>query len=638
MKATIEYEDFELAESRKLLPFLRTARFFAERWQREVILNAPHGKTERFSTGDAKEKIYIHFYSTYPHTLIMEGYVSEMFGFLIPCGGMYIDIPGSHATVTGNDVGSRIKDNKMYPSIRCPEGRIIAQVAGNHIYITFDMAHRSWQGSQPVFWEILERATQILITKEVLPEENSPFSAFGKKLQLYSETHDLLVQKKRTPPKSFDALCRALLIKKYLSFRAEARELRKKIKETERQLIASAIQIEVHTRLLKDPAYEKEFSKETIAEEFNLIHNLKGLLGIKIIEDDLCIYTEPIHHIGDAYASEPPKYAHILGQYKIILNMTNITRSNNIFPEAIKIAKYGWRGPFDHPEITFKESTEQKPGAPCFGATFVGSIEKTLMDHDYATLIHLMLHYLDSDTRQATPRNAVDPHPYQKTDFYTSEYTRKRACDDYVAYVKKFRETIRKERIQKAIRDGREQEKNQGKACTVHRQELSLIEQGAVPFVERHLDTLNTKQEWKAMLDMPSLINIQTGKNFLWLAFGPGEGAGSFNKSLFLGTFRIFIDISKGNIRVYGKRTMSPPEQDAFIGESVEPDGKLNSVIFVEHLMAMGYYGRACAAVYDYVRGLSFGSRENEMIRENKHKLVQKFLEEKTFPVFKERN
>lgn len=635
MKATIEYEDFEFAESRKLRPFLRTARFFAERWQREVIINAPHGKTERFTTRDGKEKIYIHFYSTYPHKILMMGYAAMLFGFTVPTASMHIDGFGSGATVTGNDVGARLRDNKLYTQIRSPEGRVIAQVAENHIYITFDIAHRPWQGSQPVFWEILERATQILINKEVIPEENSPFAAFGKKLQLYNAMHDTLIQKKRIPPKSFDIFCRALLVKKYTSFRTEAHELRKKIKETERQLVASALQIEINTRLLKDPAYEKNFSKETIAEEFELIHTLKGVLGIKIVGDDLCVYTEPIRHIGDAYSAEPQRHPPVLGQYKIILNMLNLKRASNTFPEAIKIAKWGWRGPFDHPEATFKDSNEQKPGAPCFGATFVGSIEKALMDHDYATLIHLMLHYLDSDTRQATMRNAADPHPYKKTDFYTPEYAKETACDDYVAYVKKFRETIRKENIRKAIQDGCDQERNQGKACAARRQELLFIEEGALPFLERHFNLLNTKQEWEILLAMPSLIAIEAGEKFIWLAFGPGQGAGAFNKSMFLGTFRIFVDIIQGNVRVYGKRTAYPAEQDAFIGESVESDGKLNSVVFFEHLMAMGYYGQACATIYDYIRGLSFGSRENEMIRESKRALIEKFLEEKAFPPFK---
>lgn len=637
MKATIEYEGFEPAESRKLLPFLRTARFFAERWQREVIVNAPHGKTQRFTTRDGKEKIYIHFYSTYPHTIIMTGYAAELFGFSVPTWEMHIEGQGRDATITGNDVGARIRDNKLYPTILSPEKRVIAQVAENHIYITFDIAHRPWEGSQPVFWEILERATQILVNKEVIPQENSPFAAFGKKLHLYNKMHDILARKKRNAPESFETLCRAIIVKKYFSFRNEARELRKKIKETERQLIASAIQIEAHTRLLKDPGYEKKFSKETIAEEFDLIHNLKGVLGIQITGDDLCIYTEPIRYIGDAYSAEPQRHPPVLGQYKIILNMTNVKRSSNTFPEAIKIAKWGWRGPFDHPEITFKDSTEQKPGAPCFGSTFVGSVEKTLTDHDYPTLIHLLLHYLDSDTRPAAPRNAVDPHPYKKTDFYNTEYTRKRACDDYIAYVKKFRETIRKERIRKAIQDGCEQEKNQGKACAAHRQELFLIEQEALPFLEWHFHQLNITLEWKTLIDMPSLINIEAGKNFIWLAFGPGHGAGSFNKSMFLGTFRIFVDIQKGNIRVYGKRTAYSAEQDAFIGESVEADGKLNSVTIFEHMLVMGYYGQACATIYDYVRGLSFGSHENELVRQSKHELIEKFLEQKAFPVFREK-
>ena len=129
--------------------------------------------------------------------------------------------------------------------------------------------------------------------------------------------------------------------------------------------------------LLDDPKIAEELARPHLRQEFEDIHRLKSFLGMEIHGDGMVIYTRPIEHVF-AQTGEHS----MLSQYKIVLQPGEgaTTRENNTF-RAIKMAEWGWLGPAYHPEGSIKESYIKNPPQPCFGHTYVKSIQKLFHHH-----------------------------------------------------------------------------------------------------------------------------------------------------------------------------------------------------------------------------------------------------------------
>ena len=229
MRATIEYAGFDQEESLKLKPFLRIADYFATRWNKAVVLNAPHGETQPFETNDEAKRAYIHFFSRapegdFPFGTAPVGYEKELFGFDLSCKDLIVESDefGSRVVASGNDVGARLKTGGYYSKIRSPEGIVAAQIAKNHIYILFDLAHRPWEGAEPLFWEILERAETHLE-----PQEDDAYNFLALSITAHTKMRAKTVAEKDAILPQFAKLSRFLIEEEWKRANRELEEKRR---------------------------------------------------------------------------------------------------------------------------------------------------------------------------------------------------------------------------------------------------------------------------------------------------------------------------------------------------------------------------------------------------------------------------
>lgn len=628
MRARIEYKKFNKEESLKLKPFLPIADYFGRRWNRTVVLDAPHGEEESpFASGDEKKRAHIHFFCAPPGNPSFyreTGFVKDFCGFPVPQEGLELKAgnPICPVLVSGNDVAAKLPARQQTPTIhflRSSRGEVVAQVAKNHLYILFDLAHRPWPAALPAFWEILEAATSYL-------KFGSEDQNLGVLISLHEMTRAKTLKKKAAVFENFKALSTFLLEEECKETLQKREEKRIEMLNLEKEITRILLRTEFLNDILSKSEEDEEFSDGSLAAEFELIHGYKSFLGMEVRDEknELHLFTKPIEHIG--YDENP----RMLSQYKIVLKLDELGRSGNTFT-GIKMAEWGWLGPYHHPEAYINDTFDAEPKSPCFGSQFVMSIEKSFLDYDCKVLIALLLHYLDSDSRLPVSRSSTQQtkEPYQEKPFYLSDFARNRTREKYIEFARRFKKAFRKKNLEEEIlRLGRESiQKNS--LWVEARKEFILLGIKS-NFLRAYIDNLPLKEEFDAINGISALTVCHVGPNFIWLVFGPGKGKGLYENVLFPGTFRVLIKIPEARIDVLG--CLSHLAEDGFLRNRLAGDSDLRQAWIIRKHFAKGLFGRGLVLLHNFLRGQELGEgKEDEMV--SKESIAQ-YLQNRTFPSF----
>jgi hypothetical protein len=407
---------------------------------------------------------------------------------------------------------------------------------------------------------------------------------------------------------------------------------RQEMMVVEKELAGVAVQISVVNEVLADTKLDAKLSTEALREEFELLHREGGvLLGIEINGVELHIFTKPIEHIQQNGSRS------MLGQYKIVLSPVegDKTRNANTFG-AIKMAEWGWRGPFCHPEANIRNTYDGDAKAPCFGSQIVGSVHKALLDHDYKVLISLLLLYLAGDGRVPNSREKTqqDKEIYVPKQFYANEDARNQVREEYVNFVRQYRGEFRKNALQKELQEAEKNEQEKTELYGEVRKAWMLF--GAkVKFLRSCIDTLPIEREFTGIHNLPSLANIMIGPDFIWAVFGPGRGVGSgaFKDIWFSGTFRVLVKPHEGLIQIWGM-SLSSVAEEGFLRDRVYSGGDFKFSRHVKRLFATGLFGEALTVTHNILRGQEFEEKKMPQDEGLTKELVAEYLREHGFPDF----
>ncbi|MDP1629356.1 MAG: hypothetical protein Q8L57_01920, partial [bacterium] len=519
------------------------------------------------------------------------GYATELFHFKVPHKEMTIIGIGSFALVSGNDVAARLRPRYNHRIIRSPEKRAVAQVVDNHVYILFDWAHRPWEGAIPVLWEIFELATPFLIGGEQDDSEKlRSLIAAHRKLRLKN------LKIKKALLDQFGAASRFLLEQEHRNALTESRERQQRLLGLEKEIMEAATEIEMLKEILANPEKDEELSVERLREEFELIHRYKGLSGVKIIGDELQIFTEPIEHIRQSEGR--PR---LLSQYKIVVNLYSPPPNDGTLFPGIRMAEWGWLGPFQHPEYSIQNTYGSAPKSPCFGNTYNSSIRKALYDQDYKVLIALLLHYLDSDDRppQLREERTRDSEPYKPKPFYASDEIRNQTREDYINFVKKFRGTFRRQSLEERMSRLEGEEKQKIEDWSKERK-LWLMLDAKAGFIRFYIGKLPAAEELDKILNLPAFMNMKVGSDFIWCVFGPGKGLANFKDVWFSGAARILVKMSGGETHIWH----GPSSGAGVLEDRFGYDRKLKyASSLLRSYCVRGLLGKMLVSIHNIIRG-----------------------------------
>lgn len=638
-KARIRYKGFDRKESLKLRPLLPIAEIFAERLGKEIILDAPGGIECPNNTEDETTRRYVHILSVPPYptppessasvALPARGYASELFFFPVPVEGLTIEGTGSSAVVRGTDVGLRLKSRPDLAKLKSPEFRSVAQIAGNHLYILFNLAWRPWKGRDVSFWEILEWAT---VQPGFKSEENeNETEILGSRLAVQKKMRASLLAKQEELFLSFVSFSRIPVLRELERTHRAIAEKRPFIDIKEEEMSALRLKIELFQEVENRIELDETLSTSYLYEEFETIHRLRGLLGIEIRHNELHVFTEPIEHVR---ADERAQ----LSQFHIAIDPANHMESGNTVG-GIKMEEYGWLGPFRHPDGAF---TNANLSSPCFGQQFVPSVRKAFYSDDFRLTIALLLHYLDSDSRAPVRRQTViaEPDMYEAKPFYINEAHRKRTHDDFVAFVKQFRGKLRKQTIAAEIKELLEQEEKAIREWANIRKDFSFLCLKE-KYLTKWCHDLSSRAEFDLLCNMPALMHMHIGHDFLWLIFGPGKGMENFARMWFPGVVRILIKPIDRKIIMWGEnnsqeRLLFPPGYRDSTYKLFSEMGDMLKGWKNESFFAKGLMGRGIEALYREIRGdkTALEKQEPAPAKTVTEEELEVYLQNSVFPAF----
>lgn len=618
MNARIQYEGFDREESKKLKSFLSIANHFARRWNKQIVLDAPHGQAELVSldTDDADKSVYLHFFCPVTDgdpTPTRLGYALELFHLKVPHQDLVLS--GSFPPAippSGNDVAARfISKRNKFATLNSPEGRAVAQIAKNHVFILLDLAHRPWDGAGVVFWEILEAVDSYWNS-----ENNNPERLMFL-LQAHEMTRSRTVSSKEELKEDFARVSGLILERERAESSADIARKRNAMFALEEELIEAAAQVEIVQEVLRGKEAE-EFSQERLLAEFEVILRYKRVLGLEVRGgDEICVYTRPIEHVSSNGERK------MLSQYKIVIRPRETGRNGNIL-EAVKMAEWGWLGSHHHSESNIRGTYNQLPKGPCFGSAYVTSIQKSLLDHDYPVLIQELLHYLDSDSRSPDLRRPEEQstEPYEEKPFYAAEHDRQGMALAYTELVRRHRGTLRKRILEEELVRARAVEQGKAEAFKKAREAMVLARYEA-KFVEYMVNTLPAEEELDKVLAIPSLTSIIIGSKFIWLAFGPGKGVDRYKEVWFPGTFRVLVLPLEGILRIWGRRAAT---EDGLIKEQIDENGIHKHLTSLDSYFCRGRFGDALALIHDTLRGKEIPSQAAQGQEKTIEEMIRDFL------------
>ncbi len=643
MKARICCKGFNPKESEKLKPFLYIGDHFAERWGRAVIFDAPHGCEMPCPTESEGTSIHVHFFSAPPSDnpdfKKAGDFIPFIFGgFTLPSRDLvirkekkeeeeeYFATEEHFATqVSGNDVAVFFKPREGYPTIGSSAKQPIAQVANNHIYILFDLSHRPWEGDETVLWEIFEMATPYLSLGE-----RDALTDLRRLTVAHEKSRSRLLKRKETFRNDFKKASCCVLEKEHRKILSASRDEKSEMINLEKELMELAIEIEMIKQILEDPEKDSEVSRETLSQEFDLIHAYKGLLGIKVEEGKLHIFTEPIEYSSGGV---------ILSQFEIIINpghpdaLHNAWEGNGAIISGIKMREWGWRGPYAHPEGNISGTYGKEPKCPCFGQDYLLSVKRVYIDQDYKVLIALLLHYLDSDSRPPLVRPAKleaynseykgpSEEPYEPKPFYPAEEDRNKAREDYINFVKDTKGSDRKNKFEEMCRKKEAIEVEKTNKLIEIRKSCSCLSAKA-DFIRSYLDKLPLEEELEKIFNLPALNNMKIGSDFVWCVFGPAKGRGRLAEVWFGETIRVLIMISSGVISIFSN---SLPKNGLLLDSLKYPVRIKKSMKLCR---AKGLYGTALIFLHDVLRGEEIGEKEVSELEKAVASSIEEFTAEK---------
>ena len=578
------------------------AEHFAERWGRTVVLDDACGVVRPLEKDDVNTHVYIHFFSVPPGGAKRSmGYAKQVFYIPVPSDKLTItgEAQPSSAIVSGEDVGLRLKSVTVVPplntvTIVSPEGRTVAQVVRNHIYILFNMLHRAWQGRHVVFWEILEHAHSHLHVGEDGFSEDIIHKCYMRLMRACEQKRNVFLQEANSFLSAYE---RAALAPRRVFLQKNSGEL-KQVQETldthEKNLADLRFQLGMLERSLAEKGNTEDLSDANLGQEFEIIHRFKNVLGVKIDFGNLHIYTAPIEKL------EASGEKRMLSQFEIALTLSDTTRTSNTFP-GIRMREWGWRGPYRHPEGSFA-NTPDVLTPPCFGPEFAAKVHEALEAGDTRLLVHMCLHYLDSDNRSAVYRSITSISEYIPQLFYNNDMLLERTKNEYIRHIRGvhagLRDKVTKSVAEKITVDIEALEKNSMEGL---QQERMLIAEQR--FVQAYGATISHENELQSLLTIPSLIGLEMYPDFLWAVFGPGPGTTYESKVYwFSDILRIAVFPNAGRICVYGRKGSSSmvPYEEGSDNRLMVPKDVAESA---KKKVTLGNMGTGVSELYKNARG-----------------------------------
>lgn len=626
MKARIQSEGFDSLESSKLKPFLDIADYFGRKWGRQVVLNVPHGQVQSFETNDEATIVYVHFFSFPPAPTVLtqtKNHAPQLFFLSLPK-----KVKASDAAANEEDMSLLLNTKFMGKTgsnfVRSPEGFPVAQIVKNHIYILFDLSHKPWEGAEPVFWEILERAAAFMeIGGDSIVSLASVLGAQEKmRAKIFGDKNKILYR--------FGAVARLLLEEQERKLYKDWEGEWKKLIDLEKELAGLSTRLQMLNDLMANPETEEKFSREYLKKEFESIHSFKNFWRMEVRDNnELHIFTRPIEHVSSSGERR------LLSQYKIVIRPGPTSGRNGNKFSAITMQEYGWIGPYYHPEESMKATVNRTAAMPCFGIQYAESIEKLLMDHEYLFLIEGLLHYLDSDNRIPASRfeGARSREIYTPQPAYISEYQRNQTFEAYMNFVLLFRKNMRRQALQNQVSQLESDTKQKRELLYDARRQCELLSVAA-QFIRHYAEELPVIEELDEILNIPALINIRVGPDFIWLVFGPGKGKGPYCDVLFPGSFRVLLKPLEGKLSVWGRLNPATHPEDGFLKEYLTSAGNFKHAIFTfkgyEDYFVRGLVGKALGLLYDVLRGQNI---ENLKLlgTEITEEMIKKYIKDKVF-------
>lgn len=602
MKAEIRYSGFDFKASVKLKPFLPIARHFAEKWKKRVFLDAPCGPIKPKSYGK-DESVRIHFFSCPDSADASELKAQSLCSINLP----------------QDEKLSGFKCSAIYTCIRSPENTEVAQVIEDtDIYILFDLARCPWPGAQLIFWEILERISLYIYQKKGGQEsEESKKEADDKS---YSGLKSFISQREEELFRKFAQASVFLLEREELSVRKNLEEQIGLMIADEEELSRIRMRIEM-LDILIEKINDDEGNENELRKEFETIHKLKGVLGLRTNEGRLLVYTEPIEHsVGS------PDEGRVLSQHIIRIDPSFFDGSRAVFMQ-FAIWDSGWESEYYHPGIA-----DSAFSGRCLGG-LEPSVEKARADRDFLAVINLALLYLDSDNRSPMKKNAYKRAPNKKkiSQFYASEEEKEAACRAYIRMVSNYRGKYQKDLFGKELSELKKKEKSRYRSWIAHRKNATCFGITNM-FLQDFARNIPLKEEFRKLVLISELVFIEIWPDFIGLVFAPGPSKGNGKKIDFPGTLRMVIDIKSPTVFVLNSIDSNT---EAYLTERMSwVEGKKkpgNESDFCREVRR-GRVGSAIEMIFGYLRGSGKVKSGAERRGVFSRKEVERFLCGKVFP------
>jgi len=509
-RVTIDYANAAPGEGEKLERFVPLFGMFAETWDVDVVLHAPHGKPTEPIT--RSETLHIFFFGC-PGARDADttvGYTKRVYGFPLPFGKLQLSDYG-HRIRHGNDVGARIlrRSGLNAKVIDSPEGQAIAKVLPKNLWILFDAAHERWDGDEVVVENILDEALPYLIPLRNTAEARARTRRIGKRLrrELENRASEFLIP--------FTTVALQSVVKTYHECRKECETLEKRQRQLGRAIAQNATEIETLNAILADPKRVLP-SDEELRREFESIMRQESARGLTVEDNTFTLTTTLL--IGerpDRGTSYP------LTEYEIRVSPLLIGKdANKVKGITISERDGAWRGPWKHPV-----SADNYPY--CFGG-FANGIWKCFADRKIPELFSLLLTFLKYDTREFSQRSEAEqsrgPYRPPPEPFWASDEERSAAREAYVALAKRSRTQVDRQYILEELA------KERAKSVELLRDFLSVREglrilrakRDAIADWPRNNETL--EKQMALLLEDRRVVGFDIGSGWIQVRFAPANG------------------------------------------------------------------------------------------------------------------
>ena len=603
VSVTIDYDRFDREKTENLERFVPVAEYFSKLWQKDIIMDAPHGKfVPPEETGGG---IYVHFFS-HPHLENHRLYLLEnLCGIEVPTEGIKhsSDDDGTYIT-GGHDVGMRFaciyqateSSGEAYKLI-LQNSIAVGYFCRNHIYILFDLACYPWDGDRIIFWAILMEASKVIVSKgkDVLLLRHMAAHKYARPALLALSTQD--------GGEAISSLSSKPLRKELARLRECLEETRAEYRREEEKAFGLDVRLARGERLLRANTYQKEFTDQDLAREFEEIHGIEGVHGIEFGQDShtLIVHTTPVTLTPPEVGGEFP-----LCQYNISINVKNPegeVQGNAQRFVGIIITEEGWRGKYMHPVI--QPSTAAPPSSPCLGPDVFAALEKSTADHDYVGTIGILMTFLTLDDMAGNLR--PDPgawfgagpskEPFTLTPYYSTQDARAENLQRYIEFARQNKSRAMGESLQKEVNECAGARTESSKKLTDTRTSIGTLRK-QIQELSGRLEAVKQGDFLSKMVSIPELTALFVDEAMAAAVFGPGPGKGEMESSWF-SSLLVALDVRIGNVLIFRDQGGHIPSH----ADKLNPLSDSEIKKRVLKLTAAGYATVALGMTLGYLRG-----------------------------------